>query len=71
MTEERIQKLEGLGFVWALKAQRGPNAKWDDRLQEVGKYNIIGESYVSPHQFTIFCIPLLINIILSPILPLR
>jgi len=38
MTEERIQKLEGLGFVWALKAQRGPNAKWDDRLQEVATF---------------------------------
>jgi len=40
MTEERIRKLEAISFSWALKKQRGPNTKWEDRIKELQQYII-------------------------------
>ena len=31
MTEEKIAKLESVGFAWYLKAKRSPQLSWDDR----------------------------------------
>jgi len=41
MTEERLRKLEGIGFQWSLRSGTGtPHADWDQRFNELKQYKV-------------------------------